>query len=322
VSSELRVIGAEELRAGLPMPAAVDALEEAFRTLDPETGPLRTHVETPRGSLLLMPAFGEAGVGVKLVSLTPANPARGSPLIHASYVLFDAETQAPEAVFDGSALTALRTAAVSGLATRFLARADAARLVVFGAGVQARSHLEAMWSVRSLAELVVVSRSRGAAEALVDEGLARGLTARLGEPEAVREADLVCTCTTAEEPLFDGSLLPSGAHVNAVGSYRPETRELDTETVRRGRVVVETRRVALAEAGDLLIPMREGAIQAGHIAADLAEMVRGAEVRRSPDDITVFKSVGMAFEDLVVARAALDACDDDRRRSEGGRTNG
>jgi ornithine cyclodeaminase/alanine dehydrogenase-like protein (mu-crystallin family) len=307
VSSELRVIGAGEVRARLPMAAAVDALEDAFRTLDPSGGPLRTRVETPQGSLLLMPAFGRSGVGVKLVSITPANPEKGLRFIHASYVLFDANTQAPEAVLDGSALTALRTAAVSGLATRFLSREGARRLVIFGAGVQARAHLEAMCAVRPVTDLVVVSRSRAAAEALVEEGIARGLAVRLGHPEAVREADLVCTCTTAEKPLFDGSWLPAGAHVNAVGSYQPQTRELDTETMRRARVVVETREVALEEAGELLIPIREGAIEAGHIAADLAETVRGTEVRRSPDEVTVFKSVGMAFEDLVVARAVVDA---------------
>jgi ornithine cyclodeaminase/alanine dehydrogenase-like protein (mu-crystallin family) len=307
VSSEFRVIGAEELRARLSMGAAVDALEDAFRALDPTAGPLRTHVETPHGSLLLMPAFGERGVGVKLVSLTPANPERGLPFIHASYVLFDAQTQAPEAVLDGSALTALRTSAVSGMATRYLSRPDAERLVIFGAGVQARSHVEAMCAIRPVTELVVVSRSRRAAESLVEDGRGRGLTSRLGEPEAVRDGDLICTCTTAEEPLFDGSLLSRGAHVNAVGSYRPDTRELDTEAVRRARVVVETRDVALAEAGDLLIPIEEGVIDAGHVVADLGEMVRGAEVRRSPDDVTVFKSVGMAFEDLVIARAVVDA---------------
>ncbi len=307
MSSELRVIGAEEIRARLPMAAAVDALEEAFRTQDARSGPLRTHVETPAGTLLLMPASGEAGMGVKLVSLTPANPDRGLPFIHASYVLFDGETQAPEAILDGSALTALRTAAVSGLATRHLSREDSHRLVIFGAGVQATSHLEAMCSVRPVTDLVVVSRSRRAAEALVEEGLRRGLTSRLGEPEAVSEADLICTCTTAEEPLFDGSALSPGTHINAVGSYRPETRELDTETVRRAKVVVESREAALAEAGDLSIPIREGVIEAGHIVADLAETVRGAPVRRTPEDITLFKSVGMAFEDLVVARAVLDA---------------
>lgn len=307
MGAELRLIGADELRARLPMIAAIDALETAFRTLDPGTGPLRTSHETPAGSLLVMPAFGEAGVGVKLVTLTSSNPGRGLPYIQAGYVLFDTATQSPEAVLDGTALTALRTAAVSGLATRHLAREDAARLVVFGAGVQARAHLEAMCAVRSVTELVVVSRSPGPAGSLVQAGLERGLTAGLGEPESVAEADLICTCTTSPEPLFHGSLLTPGVHVNAVGSHRPDARELDTETVRRGRVVVETREVALAEAGELAIPIAEGAIEAGHVVADLAGAVRGAEVRRSADDLTVFKSVGMAFEDLVVARAIVDA---------------
>jgi ornithine cyclodeaminase len=307
VSAELRLIGAEELRARLPMIAAIDALETAFRTLDPGTGPLRTSLETPAGSLLVMPAFGEAGVGVKLVTLTPSNAGRGLPYIQAGYVLFDTVTQSPEAVLDGTALTALRTAAVSGLATRHLARADAARLVVFGAGVQARAHLEAMCAVRPVAELVVVSRSAGPAGSLVQAGLERGLAARPGEPESVAGADLICTCTTSGEPLFDGSLLAPGVHVNAVGSHRRDARELDSETVRRGRVVVENREVALAEAGELAIPIADGAIEAGHVVADLAETVRGAEVRRSIDDPTVFKSVGMAFEDLVVARAIVDA---------------
>jgi len=307
VSSEVGLIGAEELRGRLSMSAAIDVLEEAFRTQDPGAGPIRTNVETPGGSMLLMPAFGEAGVGVKIVTLTPTNPDRGLPFIHASYVLFDAVTQAPEVVLDGAALTALRTAAVSGLATRLLARDDSARLVVFGAGVQARAHLEAMCAVRPVTELVVVSRSRGAAEALVRDGLQQGLDARLGERGSVADADLICTCTTSEQPLFDGSLLRSGVHVNAVGSHRPDARELDTETIRRGRVVVETRDVALAEAGELAIPIAEGAIVPRHVVADLAETVRGAQVRRSPEDVTVFKSVGMAFEDLAVARAIVDA---------------
>ena len=300
------MIGAEELRARLPMAAAIDALETAFRTHEAGVGPLRSSIETPGGSLLLMPAFGEAGVGVKLVTLTPDNRGRELPYIQATYALFDAETQSPEAILEGTELTALRTAAVSGVATRHLARPGASRLVVFGAGVQARSHLEAMCAVRPVTDLVVISRSPGAAETLVKEGVDRGLNARLGEPSAVAEADLVCTCTTSDTPLFDGSLLPAGAHVNAVGAHLPVARELDTATVRRARVVVETREVA-QEAGELAIPLAEGAIDADHVAADLAQTVRGTEVRRSSEDVTVFKSVGMAFEDLVVARAIVDA---------------
>jgi ornithine cyclodeaminase/alanine dehydrogenase-like protein (mu-crystallin family) len=307
VSSDLRVIGAEELRERLPMVAAVDALESAFRHGDPSGGPMRTHIDTAAGSLLLMPSSGDGGVGVKLVTLTDRNPGRGLPFIHAAYVLFDPQTQAPKAVLDGSALTALRTAAVSALATRHLARTDAARLAIFGAGVQATAHLEAMCAVRPVTDLVVISRSRDRAETLVEEGIRRGLAGRIGEPGSVTGADLVCTCTTSEEPLFDGSSLATGAHVNAVGSFRPHTRELDTETVRRARVVVETREVAMAEAGDILIPIREGAIEPSHVLAELADVVRGARVRRSSEDVTVFESVGMAFEDLAVARAVVDA---------------
>jgi ornithine cyclodeaminase len=300
------VIGAEEVRARLSITAAIDALERGFRTGDPSAGPLRTHVETPGGSLLLMPAADASGVGVKLVSLTPANPPKGLPLIHAIYVLFDAEEQAPRAILDGGALTALRTAAVSGLATRHLAREDATRLVVFGAGVQARAHVEAMRAVRTIEELVVVSRTPGPAEALAAAAGDEGLRATVGSPEAVADADLVCACTTATEPLFDGSRLRAGAHVNAIGSHRPDARELDTETVRRARVVVETRDVALAEAGDLVIPLGEGTFDPNRIVADLADLVRGTKVRRSADDVTVFKGVGIAFEDLVVAEAIVD----------------
>jgi ornithine cyclodeaminase/alanine dehydrogenase-like protein (mu-crystallin family) len=307
VSSELRVIGAQALRARLSMAAAIDALEEAFGTRDPGSGPLRTHVDTPAGSLLLMPATGEDGVGVKLVTLTPDNPGKSLPFIHATYVLFEPDTQAPVAVLDGGSLTALRTAAVSGLATRHLANEDASRLVLFGAGVQATAHLDAMRAVRPVRTVVVVSRSSGAAEALVERARASGLEASVGDPGAVAEADLVCTCTTSSTPLFEGNVLHAGAHVNAVGSYQPETRELDTETVRRARVVVETRGVAMEEAGDVLIPIAEGAIGPEHLVADLKAVVRGETVRRSPDEITVFKSVGMAFEDLAVARAVVDA---------------
>lgn len=307
MSSELRPIGAEELRARLSMAGAIDALEGAFRDEDAGAGPLRTAVETGAGSLLLMPASGSRGAGVKLVSLTPRNPDRGLPFIHAVYVLFDPETQAPIAVLDGSALTALRTAAVSGLATRHLAREDARRLVLFGAGVQARSHLGSMLAVRPIEHVTVVSRSAGPAHALAEAARAAGCEARVGGPEAVAEADVVCTCTTSADPLFEGAALALGSHVNAIGSYQPHTRELDTETVRRARVVVETREVAMEEAGDLLIPIREGAIGPDHVVADLAEVVRGAAVRRAPDDVTVFEGVGMAFEDLVVARAIVDA---------------
>lgn len=301
----LPVIDATELRRALPISVAIDALETAFRTQLP-SAPLRSSVQTPAGSLLLMPSTSEDALGVKLVTLTPTNAGRGLPYIHALYALFDGATQAPRAILDGAALTALRTGAVSGLATRRLAVPEASRLVVFGAGVQARSHVEAMRAVRRVERVTIVSRSAPAAEALVAELRTEGLDASVGAPDAVADADLVCTCTTSPEPVLEGRLLAPGTHVNAVGAYTPETRELDDEAVRRARVVVETREVAMAEAGDLLIPIREGIVGVDHVAADLAELVAGAPVRRSPRDVTVFVSVGVAFEDLVVARAAVE----------------
>jgi ornithine cyclodeaminase len=301
-------VDAVTLTAALPMPAAIDALARGFRKQDAGTAPLRAHVDTPAGTLLTMPAAGDGGVGVKLVTLTPTNPDRGIPFLHATYVLFHPETQVPEAVIDGAAMTALRTAAVSGLATRHLARPDAHRLLLFGAGVQARAHLEAMRAVRPVDEVVVVSRSPEPAEALVGLARAAGLDARTGVPDDVAGADLVCTCTTSGSPLFDGERLRPGTHVNAVGSYTPETREVDSETVRRARVVVEDRAVAIAEAGDLLIPIGEGVVTAAHVLADLSEVARDERaVRGSLDDVTLFVSVGMAFEDLIVARALMDA---------------
>ncbi len=300
------MIDAAEVARLLPMEAAIDALEAGFGADRLPEAPLRSHVGTRAGTLLVMPAHGDPGVGVKLVTLTEANPERGLPLIHASYVLFDSATQAPHAMLDGAALTALRTAAVSGLATRHMARPDARRLVVYGAGVQARSHVAAMRAVRPIEEVVVVSRGRQRAERLAAEVSSTGLTASIAEPGAEREADVVCTCTTSPTPVIRGELLPPGVHVNAVGAYTPTMRELDAEAVRRCRVAVETRDAAMAEAGDLLLAIGEGAIGPGHVLADLTEVVRGAPVRTSTEDRTLFESVGVAFEDLIVARAAAD----------------
>ena len=303
----MQLLDAAEIHARLSMRGAIDALAAGFRDLDASASPLRTHVETSSGTLLLMPASGATGVGVKLVTLTPSNPERSLPFVNAIYVVFDPSTQMPEAVLDGAALTALRTAAASGLATDRLAAPSASRLVIFGAGVQAHAHLDAMLAVRPIQEVTVVSRTSGPAERLAAVAHDRGVTASVAGSEAVERSDLVCTCTTSETPLFDGDRLRAGAHVNAVGAYRPTTRELDTATMRRARVVVETRAAALEEAGELLIPIGEGTFGPEHVVADLSELMRGVEVRTSVRDVTVFKSVGLAFEDLVVARAVMDA---------------
>ena len=298
-------IDAAELARRVSMAAAIAALDRAFGAAARPEAPPRTHLSVAGGDLVLMPATGAAGAGVKLVTVNPANPARGLPLIHGLYVLFAPESLAPVAVIDGAALTGLRTAAVSGLATRYLAHAGARRLVIFGAGTQARAHLDAMRAVRPITRVRVVSRTPEGARRLVEQARALGLDADVAGPDAVAAADIVCACTTSPTPLFDGALLPAGAHVNAVGAYTPTTRELDDTTVRRGRLVVETREAALTEAGDLIIPLQAGVIARSDIMADLSEVVRGAMVRRAPGDITVFKSVGVAFEDLAIAAIAV-----------------
>jgi ornithine cyclodeaminase/alanine dehydrogenase-like protein (mu-crystallin family) len=301
----LPLLGPETVRAALPMTRAIEVLRIAFRNGDPSSTPPRTGVETASGTLLTMPAMGPEGVGVKLVTVTPANPDAGLPLIDSVYVLFDARDQHAMGILDGSALTALRTAAVSGLAASMLARPEAGHLLVFGAGVQARAHVEAMRAVRPITDVVVVARTKVHARRLVDELAADDMPARVGSAEDVARADLICTCTTSPVPVFDGRALAPGAHVTAVGSFTTRTRELDAETMRRGRIVVETRDAALAEAGDITIAITERAITREAIVADLAEVVRGHPVRSAPDDVTVFKSVGLAFEDLAVATAVV-----------------
>lgn len=303
----MKVIGRSELAQLLSMADAVDALEEAFSDSNPPETPQRAHVATANGTLLLMPAHGRAGAGVKIVTVAPGNPERKLPLIHGAYVLFAPETLELEAVIDGASLTGLRTAAVSGLATRYLARAAARSLVIFGAGTQGNSHLDAMVAARPIESVTIVSRTREPAEALAARARAMGLDGRVGDPSAVSSADIVCTCTTSSEPLFDGTLFRPGTHINAVGAFEPHARELDDAAVLRSRVVVEGRAAALEEAGDLVIPIEAGRIGEEHIVADLREVVAGAQVRRTDDDVTLFKSVGLALEDLAVARAAVGA---------------
>ncbi|MDH2430240.1 ornithine cyclodeaminase family protein [Sphaerisporangium sp. TRM90804] len=342
--SALPYLDGDTLRALVPMEHAVRALAEALEGgLDPETGPLRSAADVPAGQLLLMPAAHAGYAGVKVASVAPANPARGLPRIQGTYLLLDGATLTPLAAMDGAALTALRTPAVSALAVRHLARPDTRTLAVFGTGPQAWGHVAALRAVRPLERVAVVGRDPARAEAFAARCAATGLPAAAvtakprprgapkgtGRPgarparaegagpgggsagardasdevaEVVRAAGLIVCCTSAREPLFAGALVAGGATVVAVGSHEPGAREIDGELVARATVVVESRSAALAEAGDLIIPIREGLIGPGHLAGDLAELVTGA--LKPGDGPRVFKSVGMAWEDLIVAAAA------------------
>ena len=292
-------ITGENLVEILPMVDAIDALERTFVAPVLPTTPPRQHMATTSGELLTMPAWGDPGVGVKLITIDAANPERGLPLIHGVYVLFSPDTHELLAVIDGGGLTKIRTAAVSGLATRHLARADASHLVVFGAGVQAAGHIDAMRAVRPIERVTIVARREDEASALASE-----VGGTSGRPGDVAEADIICTCTTSPTPVFDGTLVTSGTHINAIGAYKPTDRELDDAAVAAGRVVVETKDAALSEAGDIVLALENGAIEPSQIE-ELSAVVRGLG-RASADEVTVFKSVGVAFEDLAVAAAAYE----------------
>jgi len=282
---------AEEIARRLPYPAAVDALEAALRDgLDPEVDPPRESVAAEGGELLLMPSAAGGGLGVKLVTVG------GEPRVQGVYVLFDGETLAPAALLDGIGLTDLRTSAVSALAVRHLAPRPPRRLVVFGAGPQARAHVRALRATAPLEHVALVGRDRGRTEAVAAELGAEPATA-----EAVARADVVCCCTTAREPLFDGDSVADEAVVVAIGSHEPSAREVDEGLAGRATVVVESRASALREAGDVIAAIEARALHPGTLVG-LAELVRG-DVAAEPGRPRLFKSTGMAWEDLVLAAA-------------------
>ena len=310
----MRHIPEDEIRRTAAMPAAIRAVAEALVALSSGRAlvPPRTSLEVPgtRTTALVMPAYlpGTGRVGLKLISLCEDNPSRGLPYAQAVTVVMDAERGTPLAVLDAGYLTALRTGAASGAATDALARRDARVAAVFGAGVQGRTQLEAVAAVRRLVKAYVVDVDAGAAAAFASEMTARlGFeVAPAGAAAALGEADIVATATTAATPVFEDGDLKPGTHINAVGSYKPHIREVPGATVRRAAVFVDERRSALEEAGDLIIPLREGLIGPGHIRAEIGEVLAGtAPGRQSEDEITLFKSVGNAVEDLAVAGLVL-----------------
>jgi ornithine cyclodeaminase len=253
------------------------------------------------GATASPPAFGS-----KLLSIFPRNSAL--PAIQGLIVVFDADDGRPVAVVDAVSVTALRTAAASGMATRALAREDATTLALLGTGVQAESHLEAMRAVRPLERVLVWGRSRNKAEAFAQRHRARAGIEIAVAPDAksaVEQADIVCTVTGSPSPILEGRWLRPGTHLNLVGAYTPTTREVDTEAMRRSRLFVEIREFALRESGELLIPIAQGELTADHIAGEIADVLTGAIRGRSrPDEITAYKSLGNVAQDLATAAYA------------------
>ncbi len=311
----MRYFDAATIRARLPWPRMLEALAAMLQA--DVAAPLRAHhaIEVPgetSASLLLMPAWrtGER-IGVKLVTVFPGNRDRRERAVDAVYALFDARNGTALALFDGEEITARRTAGASAFAARHLARRDAAHLVMVGAGRQARGLIEAHRSVRPIVKVSLWSRTHGHAVAAARDMAGDGLpvSAVRDLEAAVRTADVVSCATLSTAPLVKGEWLAPGVHLDLVGAFAAHMRETDDEAMRRADViVVDDRRAALAEGGDLVRAIEAGVLTEDSIAADLRDLARGAHRGRARDDeITVFKSVGFALEDLAAAEAVLDA---------------
>jgi alanine dehydrogenase len=302
----------DDVKARLDPARLLDAIEEAFRSRYPHALiPLRTQMKLSDSVLLIMPCYDrqERSLGMKVITVLD-NPRTPEEKIQATYLVLDPTTGKPTAAMSAAYLTDFRTAAASAVATKYLARDDVRVLGIFGTGRQARSHLRILRRVRNFERFLVSGIDPGQSREFAQE-MARELAAPVESVYSracAAESDVLCTCTTSKTPLFDGHLLRPGTHLNSIGAFQPNTREVDSVTVLRSRLVVDTYEGAFAEAGDLLIPMTEGVITRTHILADLHELVLGKKVvRRNAQEITMFKSVGVALEDLAAAELVAAA---------------
>lgn len=312
------ILSGDDVRESLPTRDAIELMKRAFAALarGDAAVPLRTHLSARNGegATLVMPARvdGESSaLAVKVVSVFNRNPGVGIPRIQAAVIVLEPDTGRPLALIEGSTLTAIRTAAASGAATDLLADPGSEALAVLGAGVQARSHIESMCSVRPISTIKVFDPTPEKVDDLIDElggtQRHRGEISRAASAaDAVREADIICATTTSTTPVFEDADVKPGAHINAVGAFTKGAREVSGATVARAWVVVDDREAAWAEAGDLIQARDEGLIDGDHIRAELGELVLDHELRPiEPEQLTLFKSVGVAVQDAVAASAAL-----------------
>ena len=307
----MRIITESEVPGLLPMAECMDVMAGALTTLAKGGAilPLRPLMRIPpkAGILGMMPAYMDApdAMGVKVITVFNGNHGTEYDSHQGVVLLFEAHHGSIVAVIDASSVTAIRTAAVSGVATRLLARADASDLCILGSGVQARTHLDAMRIARPLTRVRVWSRNAESAREFARvESKRHGIAVEAIESarQAVEGASIICTTTSAREPILEGAWIAPGAHINAVGSSTPTARELDSAAVARANLYVDRRESTLNEAGDFLIPKSEGLIEDTHIRAELGELLLGTKQgRESADDITLFKSLGLAVEDVAAA---------------------
>ena len=316
---KLRLFSKSDVKQALPMRECIELMKTAFAQLSSGQAhvPLRSQlpVTAHEGVTIFMPAYlAQSGdLGIKVVSIFANNLKVDLPTLHAVVLVIDSKTGIPMALMDGAYLTALRTGASSGAATDLLARKDARVLALFGAGGQGRTQLEGVCTVRPITKVLVCDVDPKRAKNFVEEMKNRGapipneIRVVASSEEAVRQADIICTATTSTQPVFDGRMLQPGTHINAVGAYTPQMQEVDAETVRRAKVVIDSRQASLAEAGDLIIPLKQGWITEAHIHGEIGEIVLGHKPGREFDDeITYFKSVGVAIQDIAAARCVLN----------------
>jgi len=309
---KILILDSEQIRELLPMRDCIELMADALSSLarGEVFQPLRTIIRPPeaRGLLGLMPAYrtGDHGAfGMKAICVFPGNPAIGKDAHQGAVMLFSRETGEMIALMNASEITAIRTAAVSAVATRLLAREDAQTLAIIGAGVQARTHLAALDAVRSIRQARVACRNIERAQELVREMQPRfsfPIEAVKTNEEAVRGADLIVTATSSQEPVLYKDWISPGAHVNAIGTHSPNSREIDSATMAAARIFVDRRESALNEAGDYLLAAKEGLINADSILGEIGELLIGTKPgRNSVDEITLFKSLGLAIEDVASA---------------------
>ncbi len=311
----LRILSAEDVRRALPMIEAIEAVKSAFAQLSAGQVkmPLRTPIEVSahHGITLFMPGYlsGDDQMAIKIVSIFNDNIALGIPLIHALVVVVDPTTGQPRAIMDGTYLTALRTGAASGVATELLSIPDARVAAIVGAGAQGRTQLEGVRAVRRIKEVWVYDTNPKQSTEYareMGERLSLPINVAQSPKEALTQADIICTSTTSSTPVFSDECLKQGSHINAVGAYTPKMQEIPSETVVRAKVVIDHRTASLSEAGDLLIPLHQGLMKQDHIYAELGEIIAGSKPgRESETEITLFKSVGVAVQEIATATRAL-----------------
>ena len=304
---KIRILSAADIKAALPMKDAIHIMASAFGQFSAGKAlvPLRSRLHTEKGVTLLMPAYLQESkdLAVKVVSIYGKNPSLNMPTVTAVVIVLDPDTGVPLAFMDGDSLTAVRTGAAGGLAAQLLSKQDARRVVVFGAGVQGRAQLRGVMAIRAIEHVFVIDHAEERANEFADEIRTWPQAPEVHVPstitEAVRKADIILTATTSKTPLFDGNDLQPGTHVTGVGAFTPEMQEIDVNTIKRARVIVDSREACMAEAGDIIKTN-------AHIEAELGDIVNGKYPgRNNNEEITFFKSVGLAAQDAAAAAAVL-----------------